>query len=199
MIRLLINWLLNKNYSGVIDLTPEQSPALPIPPKEFSTPFTISQFGIDLIKKFEKLELVSYPDTGGVWTIGYGHTAGVKPGMTITKEKAEELLAVYLRKQDQELNVLLKDVKVTSQLMYDVISSFVYNIGTTQFAKSTFLKLLKNRDYTGAAEQLVRANKTENIKNPDHYSGWIYDNGKQIRGLVNRRLEEKQLFLESII
>ncbi len=48
-----------------------------------------SKAGIDLIKKYEGLRLSSYVDSAGVWTIGYGHTGGVKMGDVITKEEAE--------------------------------------------------------------------------------------------------------------
>ena len=46
--------------------------------------------GIALIKEFEGLRLKAYKCPGGVWTIGYGHTTGVKPGMVITEAQAEE-------------------------------------------------------------------------------------------------------------
>ena len=39
-----------------------------------------SQTGIDLIKQFEGCVLTAYKCPAGVWTIGYGHTAGVKQG-----------------------------------------------------------------------------------------------------------------------
>ena len=51
----------------------------------------LSQRGIDLIKQFEGYSSKAYPDpaTGGApWTIGYGTTNGVKPGMIITAEQA---------------------------------------------------------------------------------------------------------------
>jgi len=52
----------------------------------------ISAEGLALIKKFEGCELEAYQDAVGVWTIGYGHIKGVKEGMTITKQQAEEML-----------------------------------------------------------------------------------------------------------
>ena len=50
--------------------------------------------GREMIKSFEALSLKAYhgkADRAGVWTIGWGHTKGVKPGDVITREKAEEL------------------------------------------------------------------------------------------------------------
>ena len=60
----------------------------------------ISDDGIDMIKSFEGLVMMAYPDpgTGGEpWTIGYGHTKNVRPGMMITEEQAEQLLREDVR------------------------------------------------------------------------------------------------------
>ena len=46
-----------------------------------------------LIRVFEGLRTKAYKDAGGVWTIGYGHTQGVKEGDTCTPEQAEAWLA----------------------------------------------------------------------------------------------------------
>ena len=51
-----------------------------------------SQRLIDAIKKFEGCVLTAYQDTAGVWTIGYGHTKGVKKGDKITHFQAEQFL-----------------------------------------------------------------------------------------------------------
>lgn len=50
----------------------------------------ISDRGIDFIKGFEELRLKAYDDGVGVWTIGWGHTKGVKKGDVITIEQAEQ-------------------------------------------------------------------------------------------------------------
>lgn len=47
-----------------------------------------SQRGINLIKQFEGVRLTAYRCPAGVYTIGYGHTRGVKRGMKITEEEA---------------------------------------------------------------------------------------------------------------
>ena len=43
--------------------------------------------GANEIKKFEGLRLKSYKCSGGVATIGYGHTANVRIGQQISKHK----------------------------------------------------------------------------------------------------------------
>ena len=51
-----------------------------------------SKTGLDLIKHFEGCELYAYKCPAGVWTIGYGHTKGVEPGMQITEQDSQDML-----------------------------------------------------------------------------------------------------------
>lgn len=189
MFRKLFNLIFGTEFDGVIDLTPVELPKVERQ-KNITKPYTISQKGIDLIKLWESLELESYPDTGGVWTIGYGTTEGIKPGIKITKDQAEKLLSDYIANQNIELNKALEEVTLLSQDQFDAISSFVYNIGMKQFLESTFLSFLKESNWQKAANQLVRRD-SKGI-----YHGWIYDNGKKIQGLITRRKAEKELFLQ---
>ena len=57
-----------------------------------------SQTLINQIKKFEACVLTAYQDSVGVWTIGYGHTNGVKKGDKITQYQAEQFLKEDLAK-----------------------------------------------------------------------------------------------------
>lgn len=143
----------------------------------------ISANGFALIKESEGFKPNAYLDTGGVWTIGYGtikypNGNRVKKGDTCTQSEALE----WLKNDCQWVDACLdKYVKVNvSQNQFDALASFVYNIGETAFVKSTMLKALNAANYAGAAAQFDR---------------WIYDNGKKIEGLYNRRMREKQLFL----
>lgn len=45
---------------------------------------SISDTGLNLIKRFEGCRLKAYQDSVGVWTIEYGHTAGVFKRQVIT-------------------------------------------------------------------------------------------------------------------
>lgn len=131
------------------------------------------------IKTAEGLRLTAYLDTGGVWTIGYGHTGkDVREGLTIPLSEAERLLTVDLRVAERHVNEAVQ-VKLT-QNQFDALVSFVYNVGGGAFRSSTLLKLLNAGDYEGAANQFPRWNK---------------DNGKVVAGLTNRRHEERVLFL----
>ena len=140
----------------------------------------------DFIKRWEGLELTAYKDTGGVWTIGYGHTArsGNPPtpsaGMKITEAEAKAILDRDLVQYEKAVNDYVK-VPLT-QNQYDALVSLCYNIGPGQdgFKGSTAVKRLNNLDYSGASEALT---------------WWNKDDGKVVKGLVNRRAAEKELFL----
>ena len=54
----------------------------------------IGQAGLALIKQYEGCRLAAYRCAAGVWTIGYGHTAGVHSGMTITQAQALSLIHI---------------------------------------------------------------------------------------------------------
>jgi len=111
----------------------------------------------ELIKQHEGLRLKAYPDpgTGGApYTIGYGHTSGVKKGDTCTKEQAEHWLDEDILNASM---IVERAVKVSlSNSQRDALVSLVFNIGGTAFMKSTLLRLLNMGDYIGAASQFDR-------------------------------------------
>ncbi len=121
--------------------------------------------------------LKAYCDTGGVWTIGFGHIWGVHEGDTCTAQQAYN----WLEDEAEDAEITLHAVVSTplNQNQFDALVSFVFNIGETAFSNSTLLKLLNDDRPELAALQFVRWNK---------------DNGKIIDGLTNRRLREKALF-----
>lgn len=141
----------------------------------------VSETGIELIKKFEGCALKSYKCPAGVWTIGYGHTSGVKEGQTITKKQAEIFLKQDIRCFEITVNNLV-NVSL-NQGQFDALVSFCYNLGSNNLKNSTLLKLLNKKDYFAAAEQFDR---------------WIYAGGKKLSGLVKRRAAEKKLFLKDL-
>ena len=139
-----------------------------------------SDVGIELIKKYEGCVLKSYKCPSGVWTIGYGHTNGVKSGMQITKAQALNYL-----KQDLSIyeKAVTNYVKVPlNQNQFDALVSFSFNCGSGALKTSTLLQKLNSSDYNGAANEFPRWNKS---------------NGKVLNGLVRRREEEKELFLKT--
>lgn len=140
----------------------------------------ISSRGIELIKRHEGLVLRSYLCPAKVWTIGYGHTRGVKGGQVITKEQAEKFLKEDLK--SCELTILRLVRKPLTQNQFDALVSFVFNIGAGNFQNSTLLK---------------RINK--NPTDPDikrQFNRWVYAKGEVLSGLIKRREEESNLYFK---
>lgn len=138
-----------------------------------------SQNGIDLIKSFEGCKLTAYKCPSGVWTIGYGHTNGVKQGMKITKKQAEHYLKNDLKTYENYVNKYVK-VKL-NQNQFDALVSFTFNCGGGALKGSALLKRLNSGNYNAAANELLKWNKS---------------NGIILVGLTRRRNAEKALFLK---
>lgn len=135
--------------------------------------------GINLIKQFEGLCLKAYKCPAGVWTIGYGHTQGVKEGDTITEREAENLLRRDVC--NFECNVRCAIVATLNDYQYDALTSLAYNIGLGAFRKSTLLRII-NRG--GASEEDIRK----------QFDRWVYGGGRVLPGLVRRRHAEADLY-----
>ena len=139
-----------------------------------------SSKGIALIKEFEGLRLKAYKCPGGVWTIGYGHTAGVKPGMVISEAQAEEYFKADLIAFEKYLNGL---GLALDQNQFDALISFIYNVGTGNFSSSTLLRK-------------VKANPQDNSI-MDEFLRWVYSKGRVLPGLQRRRLAEMKLYFSN--
>ncbi len=142
-----------------------------------------SENGVELIKRFEGLELEAYQDIAGIWTIGYGHTGpDVEPGMKISERDAEELLRRDLKPREQAVASAAK--VPLNQNEFDALVSFVYNVGAAALRSSTALKRLNRGDRFGAAEALTWWNKAT--------VGGVL---REVLGLTRRRAMERALFL----
>lgn len=134
-----------------------------------------------LIKRWEELRLEAYlPTPNDKWTIGWGHTSGVKEGMRITKKQAEKFFDEDVQWAEDTVNELVR--VGLNQYQFDALVSFVFNIGRTQFQRSTLLRKLNAGNYEGASEEFPK---------------WKYQDGKVLRGLVRRRQDEMEYFLKS--
>ena len=133
-----------------------------------------------LVKEFEGLYLKAYYCPAGVLTIGWGHTGSdVKPGMTITQARAEELL-----KNDLQVfaNCVLSAVKKPlNPNQNGALVSFAFNLGCGALQSSTLLKRLNagENPNTVAAQEMPK---------------WVYGGGKVLPGLVRRRAAEVKFF-----
>lgn len=141
-----------------------------------------SEKGLQFIRREEGERLTAYADIIGVWTIGVGHTGTVdgKPvakGMVISADKSRELLSADLSKFESAIARLVK--VPLKQYEFDALVSLVFNIGETNFARSTLLKKLNTNDFKGASEQFL---------------AWKNAGGRPVQGLLNRRKREKDMF-----
>ena len=138
----------------------------------------INDNGLRILKSFEGLRLEAYLDPVGVWTIGYGTTSGVRPGMAITTAEAENLLRQDLRRFEAAVS---NNVRVTiNENQFSALVSFTYNVGEGALSSSTLLRLLNQGSIQDAAEQFPRWNKA---------------GGRVLAGLSRRRNAERALFL----
>lgn len=143
----------------------------------------INEASLSLIKRWEGCKLTSYKDIVGVWTIGYGHTSmagppSVKAGMKITQQEAEDILKKDLEKYIKAVDDAVK-VPVDEN-MRGAMVSLCYNIGPGAFSKSTLVKKINAQDYKGAA---------------DAFLSWKKAGGRVVQGLLNRRHDERKLFM----
>ena len=139
----------------------------------------ISDRGVELVAKYEGCRLEAYKCPAGVWTIGYGHTAGVKEGDTLASEvAAKSLLKEDLAKYAGYVNACVKKGVISfalNQNQFDALTSFCYNCGNGNLEK-----LVNGRDAATVADKLLLYNK---------------GGGKVLPGLARRREEERELFL----
>lgn len=143
--------------------------------------FRYSDAGLALTKRYEGLRLKAYQDTGGVWTIGYGHTGPeVVSGQAVTPLEAEALLRADLRTAIDCVNAAVHTA--LDQNHFDALVDFCFNAGRGNFTRSSLLRLVNQKNFTAAAGQ---------------FGLWINVNGQPSRGLVRRRTAERAMFLGS--
>ena len=136
-----------------------------------------SDEGISLIRHFEGCSLDAYLCPAGVWTIGYGHTHGVKEGDKIDQEAAEAFLIEDLEEFEDHVQRLV-EVDL-SQDQFDALVSWTFNLGYGNLAQSTLLARLNDGLYDEVPEQIRR---------------WTRAGGKVLPGLVRRRNAEARLW-----
>jgi lysozyme len=132
---------------------------------------------IALTKQFESCRLTAYQDPNGIWTIGWGHTLGVKEGDTCTQDEADAWLTAEL----SSAGALVRHcVAVTlTQGQFDALADFVYNLGITRLRTSTLLRLVNMGMWAEAANE---------------FGKWVFADGRPLTGLVRRRAAERALF-----
>lgn len=145
----------------------------------------VSDICFEKIQEFEGLRLTAYKCPAGVWTIGFGHTKGVKMGQTITKAQAKTLLRGDLLPCEEYVRGLNLEL---TQGQFDALVDFCFNLGTGSLGKSTLLQKVKLYCKT-KDESLVKRIKEE-------FTKWVYAGNVIFSGLVKRRDWEAERFFE---
>jgi len=136
------------------------------------------------IAKSEGCRLKAYLCPAGVWTIGWGETAGVRAHDVWTQEEADSALAHSLKMLSQ---TVIREAGQCTESQLGAMVSLVYNIGLTGFRRSTVLKAHKRGDYQAAARAFLLWNKAT-------------VDGKLcvLPGLTARRHREAALYLREV-
>ena len=133
--------------------------------------------GVALIKKFEGCEREAYQCSANVWTIGYGHTRGVKEGDEISADKAEYILLEDLIEFETYVDQLV--TVSLNQDQFDALVSWTFNLGPTNLKESTMLLRLNDGQYSEVPAEMAR---------------WNRSGGEVLEGLKRRRKAEGLLF-----
>ena len=158
-------------YLDVRDPSVKKQPAT-------SSALTTSQAGIDLIKEFEGCRLEAYVCASGVWTIGYGHTGGVKAGDVISQDEAERLLKKDLYRFEMAVISLIQPD--LTQHEFDAVFSFSFSVGTGALEQSTF-------------RRRVNAGENKALCFEQEFPKWVNGSTGPLPGLVRRRNAEVEL------
>lgn len=137
----------------------------------------------DFVAEWEGFRREAYKCPAGVWTVGYGHTDGVKEGDTIGKSMARELLVDDIRKAAEALAQVINAPVTDGQ--YIALVSLAFNVGAGYVKRHCpkLLHCLNTGDDRGAAIQFLDITRC---------------NGKVLSGLVNRRRAEAELFFPGV-
>ncbi|MCR5867729.1 lysozyme [Aquincola sp. J276] len=140
----------------------------------------------ELIMAFEGWEPSPYDDPSGYCTIGFGRlikkskcaeidlSAYPRP---LTSKEGAEFLEEDTRTARSAVQRLVK--RDLSDHQFGALTSFVFNVGKDQFAKSTLLLLVNNGYFDAAAKE---------------FGKWILSRKKVLPGLIARRSCEAALF-----
>lgn len=145
-----------------------------------------SAAGLALIEESEARRHKAYRDGGGVPTIGVGHTRGVRMGMTATDEQIDAWLIEDVLEAEATIlrHISSKVYMQLPQAAWDALVSFVFNLGEQAFVNANgsmtvFCRVLNAGQFEAIPAQMLR---------------WVYDNGKKVEGLLNRRKREAAMW-----
>lgn len=155
----------------------------------------ISDKCLHMIRHHEGVRFKPYQCPAKLWTIGVGHVLypnqikillaergayALHPedNRTFTKEEVDAILRADLDRFEQGVERFCP-VALT-QGMFDSLVSFSFNVGLGTLQRSTLRQKVIRGDKEGAAEELLK---------------YCMAAGKVLKGLQNRRIDERALFL----
>jgi lysozyme len=143
----------------------------------------INEAGLELIKSFEALRFESYQDQAGIWSIGWGHTRGVRRGQSVSQEQAEFFLRNDISDAENYVEVVTGGV-ATIDNEFAAMVSLCFNIGSGNFHGSSVLRQHRAGNYEAAADAFLLWNK-------------VHQDGRLVasKGLARRRQAERALYL----
>lgn len=136
---------------------------------------------VTAVKEFEGLHLTAYRCPGGVWTLGYGRTLGVREGMSVSPAGAERWLLSDLEAARGSVLRLTRPLQLRASQL-DALTDFVYNLGAGAFERST----LRRRILEGAPDALIQ----------EEFRRWVFVGRRRLPGLVSRREWEARLWVD---
>jgi lysozyme len=148
----------------------------------------LSSKGLKLTESSEGWYPYRYNDAARYCTIGYGHLIkkspcdGTEPGEflhPLSEQKGEDLLASDMASSRYTV-IIAVEVDLTNG-QFAALSDFVFNVGTSNFMRSTLLKAVNAEEEDRISGQFRR---------------WTLAGGKTWPGLVKRREREIALFYE---
>lgn len=158
-------------------------------PVAASGPVSEAEFArvaVPLVAKWEGKRNNSYRDIVGVWTICYGHTRTAGPGQYKTDAECEALLRNELLEYREGLHGYFLPETLNSRLTPErdaAYTSLAFNVGIAGAGRSTATRRLNAGNIRGGCEALT---------------WWNRAGGRIVRGLVNRRAEERALCLAGL-
>lgn len=142
-----------------------------------ATVLALSSVGAVGIVAHEGMKRVAYVDPVGIVTVCAGHTRTAQLGQVKTEAECAELLKQDVKDAEAAVKRLVKTP--LTQAQFDSLVSLVFNIGQSNFAKSTMLKKINANDCWGAGKE---------------FDKWVLAKGQVLPGLVKRRADERKNF-----
>lgn len=144
---------------------------------------------MQFIAPHEGISYKAYADGGGVWTICRGHTENVHKGDTAAEEQCQRWFQEDTDKASASVTALTGNAKIPP-ISKKVFVDFVFNVGKSNFAKSSMLKKIKAGDIAAACRE---------------FSRWKYVAGKDCTvrangcyGIAARRAEQQAECLRGV-